>query len=226
MRRRPPTAIRGAVPSYWGSSEAVRSLPVLSTNCALGFYGFPWPATGVPNLTLAQLNEATQAWVELEYNCSEHSETRQTPIHRLLAGPSVVREAPSAEDTRRAFRLKADRRQRASDGTISVAGVRFEVPSCYRHLGRMTVRYARWDLSSVDLWDDALGVVLCTLYPVDREANADGFRRPVAPSCSSPTPPKPSGVAPLLRRYIDQYRQTGLPPAYLPKDDFSDLEDP
>lgn len=181
---------------------------------------------GVPDLTLAQLNEATQAWVELEYNRSKHSETHQTPIERLLAGPSVVRESPSAEDIRRAFRLKVDRRQRASDGTISVAAVRFEVPSCYRHLGKVTVRYARWDLSSVDLWDDALGVVLATLYPVDREANADGFRRPLAPVRSSPTPPKPSGVAPLLRRYIDQYRQTGLPPAFLPKDDLSDPEDP
>jgi hypothetical protein len=27
-----------------------------------------------------------------------------------------------------------------------------------------------------------------------------------------------------LRHYIDQHRQTGLPPAYLPKDDLSDSE--
>ena len=179
----------------------------------------------VPNLTLAYLNEATQAWVELEYNCSEHSETHQTPIQRLLDGPSVVREAPSSEEIRRAFRLKVDRRQRSSDGTISVAGVRFEVPSCYRHFDRLTVRYARWDLSSVDLWDDSLGVVLATIYPVDRVANSNGIRRPVAPVHALPKPSKPSGVAPLLRHYIEQYRQTGLPPAYLPKDDLTSSED-
>ena len=180
---------------------------------------------GVPDLTLEQLNEATQAWVELEYNCSVHSETGQAPIARLLAGPSVVREAPSAEAIRRAFRLKVERKQRTSDGTISVAATRFEVPSCYRHLERLWIRYARWDLSSVDLWDDALGIVLATIYPVNREANADGFRRPLVPVRATPVPVKPSGIAPLLRRYVEQYRQTGLPPAYLPKDDLTDPED-
>ena len=179
---------------------------------------------GVPNLTLALLNEATQAWVEFEYNCTVHSETGQTPIERLLAGPSVVREAPSAEAIRRAFRLKADRTQRRSDGTVSVAGTRFEVPSCYRHLRCLTVRYARWDLSSVDLWDDSLGVVLATIYPVNREANADGFRRPLAPVRSTPLPVETNGMAPLLCRYLEQQRQTGMPPAYLPKDDLSDSE--
>jgi putative transposase len=174
---------------------------------------------GVPDLTLALLNEATQAWLEREYNCSVHSETGQTPIERLLAGPSVVRDAPSTEELRRAFRLKVDRKQRHSDGTISLGAIRFEVPNAYRHLDRLTVRYARWDLSRADLWDDSLGVVLATLYPVDREKNASGFRRPLDPTTSAPQPPRPSGVAPLLRRYIDDQRQSGLPPAYLPKDD-------
>lgn len=179
---------------------------------------------GVENLTLALLNEATLAWLEREYNGSVHSETGQTPIERLLAGPSAVRDAPSSDELRRAFRLKVERKQRHSDGTVSVEGVRFEVPSCYRHFDRVTVRYARWDLSSVDLWDDALGVVLATIYPVNREANASGFRRPLAPLRATPTPPKKSGVAPLLGRYLEEQRQTGFPPPYLPKDDLSDPE--
>jgi transposase InsO family protein len=179
---------------------------------------------GVSDLTLASLNEVTQAWVEREYNCSVHSGTEQSPIARLLAGPSVVREAPTTEALRCAFRLKVARKQRSSDGTISVASKRFEVPSCYRHLEHLCIRYARWDLSSVDLWDDALGVVLATLHPVNREANADGFRRPLDPVTTAPTPPKPTGMAPLLRSYVEQQRHTGMPPAYLPKDDLADPE--
>lgn len=179
---------------------------------------------GVPELTLELLNESTQAWVEFEYNCTVHSETKQTPIARTLSGPTVVREPPTADELRRAFRLKVDRKQRVTDGTLSIGGIRFEVPSCYRHLDRLTVRYARWDLSNADLWDDSLGVVLATIYPVDREANANGFRRPLAPVSNAPTPTKSSGMAPLLRRYMEQHRQTGLPSAYLPKDDLSDSE--
>jgi transposase InsO family protein len=181
---------------------------------------------GVPDLTLELLNEATQALSEFEYNCSVHSETGQTPIARMLAGPTVVRHSPSAEKLRRAFRLKVDRKQRASDGTLSVAGIRFEVPSCYRHLDKLTIRYARWDLSSVDLWDDSIGAVLATIYPVNREANANGFRRPLAPISNAPVPSKPSGIAPLLHHYIEEHRKTGLPPAYLPKDDLPVPEDP
>lgn len=180
----------------------------------------------VPDLSLAQLNEATQAFVELEYNRHVHSETKQTPIERLLAGPSVAREAPSTDELRQAFRLKGQRKQRASDGTISVEGIRFEIPNCYRHLQKLMVRYARWDLSNVDLWDDALGLVLVTLYPVNREANASGFRRPLGPVQTTPHSVKPGQIAPLLLSYIEQYRQTGLPPAYLPKDDCADSEEP
>jgi hypothetical protein len=180
----------------------------------------------VRDLRLPLLNEATLAFLEFEYNCTVHSETGQTPIARVLQGPSVVRDAPTADEIRRAFRLKVDRKQRASDGTLSVAGKRFEVPSCYRHLDRLTVRYARWDLSSVELWDDSLGKVLTTIYPVNREANANGFRRALGPISNAPIATSTCGVAPLLQRYIEQHRQTGLPPAYLPKDDLADSECP
>ena len=38
----------------------------------------------VPDLTLALLNEATQAWVELEYNRKRHSEIGEAPLARFL----------------------------------------------------------------------------------------------------------------------------------------------
>ena len=49
---------------------------------------------GVTDLTLASLNEATQAWCEYEYNRAVHSETRQSPLARYLAGPEVLRPSP------------------------------------------------------------------------------------------------------------------------------------
>ena len=173
---------------------------------------------GVPELTLSILNEATQAWLELEYNRSPHSEIGMSPVSRMLAGPSVGRPCPGADELRRAFRLHEARTQRRSDGTISIEGVRFEVPSRLRHMERLDVRYARWDLSSADVIDARTRVILATLHPLDKQRNADGVRRALAPVSSAPAP-KPVGMAPLLRKLIDSHRATGLPPAYLPKHD-------
>ena len=41
----------------------------------------------VPDLTLNFLNEATQAWVEHEYNRKPHAEIGDAPLARFLAGP-------------------------------------------------------------------------------------------------------------------------------------------
>ena len=176
-------------------------------------------------LTLALLNEATQAWVELEYNGSVHSETHETPLHRFLAGPDVGRPSPASAELRAAFTLEEARTQRRSDGTVSVAGRRFEVPARFRHLPRVTLRYARWDLSYVLLVAGPGGAVLERLYPLDRTRNADGRRRLLAPLTPAPASPRPApGLAPLLEKLMGQYRASGLPPAYLPKDDLAHRE--
>lgn len=177
-----------------------------------------------PELTLELLNRATQAWVEQEYHRTVHSETGQTPLDRCLSGPSVVRDCPSSDALRRAFRMEVTRIQRKTDGTITVEGVRYEVPSRYRTLMRLTVRTARWDLSSVDLVDPRTGAHLATLFPVDKEKNADRRRRAlprdVDPAfAADQDAPRKSGIAPLLRQLMADYAATGLPPAYLPKPD-------
>ena len=46
---------------------------------------------GVDDLTLVKLNQATQAWVEYDYNRQRHSEIDDTPLARFLAGPTVTR---------------------------------------------------------------------------------------------------------------------------------------
>lgn len=182
---------------------------------------------GVPELTLSILNESTQAWLELEYNRSPHSEIGMSPVARMLKGPSVGRPCPEPDELRRAFRLHEARTQRRSDGTISVDGVRFEVPSRLRHIERLDVRYARWDLSTIDVVDPKTRVILATLYPLDRQKNGDGMRRALVPTeGSTPTAAaKPSGMAPLLRKLIESHRGTGLPPAYLPKHDVGEGDD-
>ena len=193
---------------------------------------------GEPELTLSLLNDATQAWVEQEYQRSRHAEIGEAPIERALRGPTLVRPSPPSEDLRRAFRMQTTRAQRHSDGTFTVGGIRFEVPSRYRSLVRLSVRVARWDLSAVDLVDPRSGVHLCTVLPLDKHKNADRQRRVIstAPPDLAPAPP-PSGIAPRLRALMAEYAATGLPPAYVPKDelraalpiadlDFEPQEDP
>jgi putative transposase len=175
----------------------------------------------VRDLTLAQLNEATQAWVEHEYNREVHSELGEAPLQRYLKGKDVGRPCPSSEALRLAFCAEEARTQRRSDGTVTVEGRRFEVPSRFRHIERLTVRYASWDLSRVHLVDERAGTVLDRLYPLDKERNADGQRRSLEPNvelATSTATPAPE-VPPLLSKLLSQAAATGLPPAYLPKDE-------
>jgi len=183
-------------------------------------------------LTLDFLNEATQAWVQIEYNRAVHRELSMSPIERFRKSPDVLRASPSSQAIREAFRLQTTRVQRVSDGTISLEGVRFEIPARFRHFRKVVVCYARWDLARVDLIDPQNGTILAPIYPLDRTANADGRRRLVesdrgpdddepddgaradrAPDDDGPEGPLP----PLLKRILDEYSASGMPPAYLPK---------
>jgi transposase InsO family protein len=180
---------------------------------------------GVDDLNLARLNEATQAWVEQDYNRKRHSEIDDTPLARFLAGPAVTRPCPDAAALRLAFTRTEQRTLRKSDGTAVIEGRRFEVPSRYRHLSVLEVRFAAWDLTQVQLVDPYTGTVLCRLFPQDKAANASGLRRSVQPISAEPvtSPPPPArGIGPLLARMIDRQAATGLPPAYLPKDEGDD----
>jgi hypothetical protein len=61
--------------------------------------------------------------------------------------------------------------------------------------------------------------LLTRLYPLDKARNADGPRALKAPLLEpSPSDGAP-GMAPLLQKILREYATTGLPPAYLPKDD-------
>jgi hypothetical protein len=174
---------------------------------------------GEAQLSLELLNRATLAWIEQEYHRSEHAELGTTPLARYLVGPSVSRSAPGTEALRAAFCLHVQRRQRRSDGTVSLEGRRWEIPTAYRHLRDVQLHYARWDLSRVELVDERSGAVLCAVYPLDKAANADGQRRrlqPLGPERPDLSPLAPTAMAPLLRQLLAEHAATGLPPAYLP----------
>jgi len=182
---------------------------------------------GIEALTLEQLNLATLAWLEREYHRTVHRELGCTPLERYLTGPDVARDCPSPEQLRRAFRAQIGRKQRRSDGTCTVLGTRFEVPSRYRHLERLTLRYARWDLSSVSLCDPHTEQPVANLYPLDKTANAESARRRLEVLDNTPVAsatPASAGheIAPLLKRLMAEYAATGAPPAYLPFDTHED----
>jgi hypothetical protein len=194
----------GKQESFWGQVEG-RLMAMLE---------------GCKDLTLAQLNEATAAWVELEYNRKIHSELGQAPLSRYLAAKNVGRPCHDSEKLRQAFTARISRKQRQSDQTISLDSIRFELPSRYRHLKRVTLRYASWDLSRVYLADPQSGHIIGRIYPQDKHKNADGLRRRKQPLIDAPKAPVDGGgMAPLLRKLIADYAATGLPPAYLPKDE-------
>jgi transposase InsO family protein len=184
----------------------------------------------VDDLTLEFLNEATQAWAEFGYNRAVHSEIGETPRARWAAGPDVLRPSPDSTALRLTFARTERRAQRRSDGTVVIDARRFEVPNAFRHVDRVLVRYARWDLSQVHLVDEHTGLPCARLYPLDKSANANGIRRPLEPVATRVAEPSTAavtpatGIAPLLENLMTQQRATGLPPPYLLQAERTDEE--
>jgi hypothetical protein len=154
-----------------------------------------------------------------------HEEIGSTPLERLLKGPDVSRPSPDSEALRFAFTKQERRTQRKSDGTLQIQGVRFEAPSRFRHFQHLYIRYQSWDLSSAYVVDQRTGDLLARIYPQDKTKNAHGYRRTLEPLPEPVAPETDSEpIPPLLRKLISDYAATGLPPAYIPKDEI-DKED-
>jgi putative transposase len=178
----------------------------------------------MPDVTLKLLNDATMAWVEGEYNRATHSEIGTSPLDRFLHSPRVLRDSPTGDELRAAFRLDENRTQRQTDGTVVIDKKRFEIPDRFRHLKRLLLRYARWDLSYVDIVDPRTGKAISPIYPLDKEANASGKRRRREPLTGLGleligSGPEHGEVPPLLRELMEEYAANGLLPAYLPTDE-------
>lgn len=174
---------------------------------------------GVAELSLEKLNEATLAWMEMEYNVSEHREIKCSPRQRFLEHRDVSLPCPETEELQKAFTTKVSRKQRRSDGTIAVKGCRYEVPSRFEHWSRLEIRYADWDLSRLWLCAPKEGSILTALYPLDKQRNAEAKRRRRDRDAAEPSADSKAqapGMAPLLEKLLLDYAAMGLPPAYLP----------
>jgi putative transposase len=174
---------------------------------------------GSDNLTLAFLNHAAQAWVEQDYQRSRHRETGTTPLQRMLEGPDVSRPAPDADTLRLAFTRQLTRTPRHGDATVVVGGVRYELPPRFGHLKTVTLRSPSWDKSLMILVDPQTGEPIARLLPQDKAINASGLRRTVDTAETAGAYPKADPLPALLRKWLADYAATGLPPAYLPKEE-------
>jgi len=191
----------GKQEAFWGQVEG-RLMAMLSA---------------IRPLELKFLNYATQAWAEQDYNRELHSELGVSPLERFMQGPNVSRPCPDFATLCLRFTRIATRTQRRSDGTVSVNGVRFEIPSAWRREHRLTLRFAEWDLSRIHIVEPRHHTKFCaTIAPLDKRANANGMRRTVEPvDIVIPEEPRDQ-IPPLMRQLLSDYAATGLPPAYMP----------
>jgi hypothetical protein len=177
---------------------------------------------GVENLKLAFVNQAAQAWVEQDYHRRSHSEINTTPLTCMLDGPDVARPTPGIDALRMAFTRRIQRTPRRSDATVTVDGIRYELPTRFAHLKKVILRSPGWDKSRMTLVDPDTDAPLARLLPQDKAKNASGKRRALqADNGSEPVTITADPLPALLRKWMADYAATGLPPAYLPKEEIS-----
>ena len=198
-------------------------------NKMLALYGLKWnPFT--PNVP----TEALHVTARLESFCWR--------VQQLAGdgGFALVTGAPGCGKSA-ALRILSASLATQRDVTVGVISrPQANIADFYREMGelfgvelRPHNRFAAWDLTVVHLVDPHTGTVLCRLFPQDKAANASGQRRGLQPidtetakPSSSPQrslPPPARGIGPLLERMLDRQSATGLPPAYLPKDEGDDV---
>jgi hypothetical protein len=175
-------------------------------------------------LTLSVLNALTQAWVEQDYHVTVHSETRQTPLFRFFNEKHVLRQGLDFKEMSQCFRMRITRTVRKTDATITLDGVRLQVPQHYAHLEQLTLRYARWDLGEAEILCPDTFKPLTTIHPLNKLANSLGQRN----TCALPDEVKATEeteavlslltdtLPPLLARCLAQHAEENRLTGYLP----------
>jgi putative transposase len=123
-------------------------------------------------------------------------------IERLLADAEVSRLVPCMDALNLTFTRQVTRTQRKSDATVTVEGVRLEVPSRFWHLPPLTLRHAGWELSRLVLVTrtGAIPWPICFLRirrktPPVGVVPSNRYARPATSNAS------PEGIPALLRKW-------------------------
>ena len=133
---------------------------------------------GEQNLTLERLNHLTGIWAEREYNQAVHSQIKQSPLEKWIISEKVTRPSFKLDEMRLCFRREVERKVRQSDKTFSLEGKRYEVDHLvYQNKRELTLHYAEWDLSRVDIVDPKTQKILAPVYPINLQANSNKKRR-------------------------------------------------
>jgi transposase InsO family protein len=183
-------------------------------------------------LTLDILNAVTQAWIEQDYHVKIHSEINEKPLDRFLNSTNVLRVSPTYEELKRSFRMVIRRALRKTDSTITIDGIRFQIPQCYIHMNSILLRYARWDLGEAEIICPDTQKSLCFIFPLNKLANSYASRKEIeekliTQEVLSPeedeyldldTHQLPPLLAHCLKKHAEQYPLSGYIPLSTNKD--------
>lgn len=158
--------------------------------------------------TLDALNEAFNAWADLDYNRKVHSETGQTPLERFQSGADRMAYAEQ-EALRQAF-LWRELRTPDKTGVFSLFGTRYQIgPTLARR--RVEVRFDPEALFEVEIWHK--GSFCERARPLCIQAHRRP--QPVPAAATEPSPstgsaePKPPPTCDYLAHLVATHRQHG-----------------
>ena len=102
---------------------------------------------------------------------------------------------------------------------MAVDGIRYELPARFGHMQSAVLRGPGWDKSRMTLVDPRTETPLAQLWPQDKSCNASGERRVISSQEPAATSVEQTEQPALLKKWMADYAATGLPPAYLPKEE-------
>jgi hypothetical protein len=73
--------------------------------------------------------------------------------------------------------MEIRRTLRKQDSTITLDGVRFQIPQQYSHIDSILLRYSRWDLGEAEILCPDTHKSLCLIYPLNKLENSNALRK-------------------------------------------------
>ncbi len=134
-------------------------------------------------LDLSQLNSLFGAWLEGVYHRAQHSETKQTPLERRLAGRQLRRPTPA--ELHQAF-LWAEKRLVSKTASVSLFGNDYEVDPALVGV-RVELLFDPFDLTEIEVCYRGRSMGVAMPRHIGRHVHPT-IRPPVVP------PPKASGI--------------------------------